>query len=84
MVKEHFLTCSWRFLRLDKLEQLKSELEKTIGIKKHAGKVRKSIFRGFPSLFLPIVQTIGQGPLNRYTVYMYLCTYGMFFVYNAY
>ena len=44
---EQFLvteTCSWRFLRLDKLEQLKSKLEKIIGIEKHAGKVRKVIF----------------------------------------
>ena len=39
-----FLTCCWRFLRLDKLEQLKSKLEKIIGIEKHAGKVRKYIF----------------------------------------
>ena len=36
-----FLTCSWRFLRLDRLEKLKSKLEKIIGIEKHAGKVRK-------------------------------------------
>ena len=28
------------FLRLDKLEQLKSKLEKIIGIEKHGGKVR--------------------------------------------
>ena len=41
----HFLTCSWRFLRLDKLEQLKFKLEKIIGIEKHAGKVRKNILR---------------------------------------
>jgi len=27
-----FLTCSWRFLRSKKLEQLKSKLEKIIGI----------------------------------------------------
>ena len=39
-----FLTCSWRFLRLDTLEQLKSKLEKIIGIEKHAGKVRKLTF----------------------------------------
>ena len=32
-----FLTCSWRFLISNKLEQLK--LEKNIGIQKHAGKV---------------------------------------------
>ena len=36
-----FFTCSWRFLRSNKLEQLESKLEKNIGIKKHAGKVRK-------------------------------------------
>ena len=45
MVTECFLTCSWSFLRLDKLEQLKSKLEKIIGIEKHAGKVRKVSFR---------------------------------------
>ena len=27
-----FLTCSWKFLMYDKLEQLKSKLEKIIGI----------------------------------------------------
>ena len=41
-VTEYFLTCSWRFLRSNKLEQL--ELEKIIGIEKHAGKV-KEMFR---------------------------------------
>ena len=34
-----FLTCSWRFLRSNKLEQLKLKLETNIGIQKHAGKV---------------------------------------------
>ena len=41
LVTECFLTCSWRFLRYDKLEQLGFKLEKNIWIKKHAGKVRK-------------------------------------------
>ena len=36
-----FLTCSWRFLISNKLEQLEPKLEKNIGISKHAGKVRK-------------------------------------------
>ena len=36
-----FLTCSWRFLRSNKLEQLELKLEKIIGIQKSAGKVRK-------------------------------------------
>jgi len=36
-----FLTCSWRFLRSNKLEQLEFKLAKIIGIEKHAGKVRK-------------------------------------------
>ena len=36
-----FLTCSWRFLISDKLEQLAFKLQKSIGIKKYAGKVRK-------------------------------------------
>ena len=39
-----FLTCSWRFLRSDKLGQLEFKLEKIIGIEKHAGKVRKMSF----------------------------------------
>ena len=39
-----FLTCSWRFLRSNEIEQLVFKLEKNIGIKKHAGKVRKSQF----------------------------------------
>ena len=38
-----FLTCSWRFLISNKLEQLQIKLEKNIGIEKHAGKVRKYI-----------------------------------------
>ena len=36
-----FFTCSWRFLISNKLEQSKFKLESIIGIKKHAGKVRK-------------------------------------------
>ena len=36
-----FLTCSWRFLRSNELEQTEFKLEKNIGIYKHAGKVRK-------------------------------------------
>ena len=52
MVKQNaFLTCSWRFLRLDKLEQLKSKLEKIVGIEKHAGKVRKISFLARGSRF---------------------------------
>ena len=39
---EYFLTCSWRFLTSNKLEQLKLKFEKIIGISKHARKVRKS------------------------------------------
>ena len=38
-----FITCSWRFLRSYKLEQLEFELEKNIGIQTHAGKTRKRI-----------------------------------------
>ena len=34
-----FLTCSWRFLIPNKLEQLLFQLAKIIGIEKHAGKV---------------------------------------------
>ena len=39
-----FLTCSWRFLISNKLEQLAFKLQKIIGIKKYAGKVRKWTF----------------------------------------
>ena len=44
-----FLTCSLKFLLYDKLEQLKSKLEKIIGIEKHAGKVRKELYLNFVS-----------------------------------
>ena len=44
LVKNAFLTCSWRFLQSNKLEQFKFKLEKIIGIWKHAGKVRNGIF----------------------------------------
>ena len=38
---EHFfVTCSWRFLRSDKLEQLEFKLEKIIGIWKSARNVK--------------------------------------------
>ena len=40
-----FLTCSWRFLRSNKLEQLEFKFEKNIGNQKPAGKVRKYIFK---------------------------------------
>ena len=40
--KNVYLTCSWMFVRLDKLEQFKFKLEKNFGIEKHAGKVRKN------------------------------------------
>ena len=36
-----FLTCCWRFLRYNIVEQLKLKSEKNIGIQKSAGKVRK-------------------------------------------
>ena len=42
-----FLTCSWRFLRYNKLEKLESKLEKDIGIWKHAGKVGKKYLFSF-------------------------------------
>ena len=40
-VTECFLTCFWRFLIFNRLEQLELKLEKKIGIQKHAGKFRK-------------------------------------------
>ena len=39
-----FLTCFWRFLISNKLEQLEFKLEKIIGILKLAGKFRKFLF----------------------------------------
>ena len=39
MKQNAFLTCSWRFLRSDILEQLVYKLEKNVGISKSAGKV---------------------------------------------
>ena len=42
-VTENFLTCSRRFLRSNKLEQLEFKLENNIGIEKHAGKVGNGI-----------------------------------------
>ena len=44
VTKCFFLTCSWRFLRSNELEQLEFKSEKNVGIQKHAGKVRKRIF----------------------------------------
>ena len=38
------MLCSWRFLTSNKLEQFKFKLERNIGIRKHAGKVRINIF----------------------------------------
>jgi hypothetical protein len=37
-----FLTCSWRFLVYNNLEQLEFKLEEIIGIKKLEGKIRKT------------------------------------------
>ena len=45
LVTECFFTSSWRFLISNKLEQLEIKLEKNIGIKIHAGKVRKTSFQ---------------------------------------
>ena len=42
-----FLTCSWRFLISNKLEQLEFKLEKNIGIYKHAGSVKNLFFSFF-------------------------------------
>ena len=49
-----FLTCSWRFLISNRLEQLQFKLEKIIGIYKNAGKVRNGIL--LPKLFWPTVK----------------------------
>ena len=45
LVTESFLTCSWRFVRYDELEQLEFKLEKNIRIEKRAAKVRIFITR---------------------------------------
>ena len=39
-----FLSCSWRLLISNELEQLEFKLEKNIGIQKHEGKVRNRLF----------------------------------------
>ena len=39
-----FLTCSWRFVRSNTLQQLKFKWEKLIGNSKPTGKVRKVLF----------------------------------------
>ena len=53
------LTCSGRFLRYNKLEQLEFKLEKIIGIQKHAGKVRKLYV-----FHLPIFQCFYWSPVQ--------------------
>ena len=47
LVTEYFL----RFLISNKSEHLEFKLGKIIGIQKHAGKVRKCIYLGNPSVF---------------------------------
>ena len=47
LVTKCFSTCSWRFLRLDKLEQFKFKLEKNFWMEKHAGKVRKYLLLAY-------------------------------------
>ena len=43
-VTECFLTCSWRFLIQNKLEQLELKLEKIIGIQRYVRKMQKTVF----------------------------------------
>jgi hypothetical protein len=55
MKQNNFLTCFWRFLRSNTLEQLEFKLEKITGIYKRTGKVRKVIYNScllIPSLIL--------------------------------
>ena len=40
---ECFLTCSWRFLKSDKLEQLKFKLEKILGLRNMQEKLENNI-----------------------------------------
>ena len=73
-----FLTCSWRFLISNKLEQLQFKLEKNIGIEIHAGKVRKNscevcwvifkkcILRSYFGIFL--FQKIDKSQLSPYVL----------------
>ena len=55
-----FLTCSWRFLICNKLEQLEFKLEKITVIQKHAGKVRKRIVLVQAFLCIPQLKTFRQ------------------------
>ena len=41
LVTECFLTCSWRFLKFDKLEQLEFEFEKILGFRNMQEKIEK-------------------------------------------
>ena len=52
-----FLTCSWKFLRYGKLEQLEFKLEKKIEIymQEHTGKVRKCNFFSYGIKGLEII-----------------------------
>jgi hypothetical protein len=46
------LTCSWRFLISNELEQLELKLEKIIEILKSAGKVRKMYLENYSSIIM--------------------------------
>ena len=39
-----FLTCSWRFVRYDELEQLEFKLEKNLGFRNMQEKLEKYVF----------------------------------------
>ena len=53
-----FLTCFWRFLRPNILEQLEFKLEKIIGIQKSVGKVRKNNY--LATYFVEVGEGIDQ------------------------
>ena len=73
-----FLTCSWRFLRSNKLEQLEFKLEKNIGI---AEKVRNYMIdlplytnNGLPVRFQPNIQAEMQAVTKsrQHSLYTFL------------
>ena len=66
--QEAFLTCSWRFLGSNILEQLWSKLKKIIGIKKSAGKVTFSRL-----VTCAVVYSTSRLLKVKYVLFMFWC-----------
>ena len=48
MITERFFTCSWRFLRSNKLERLEFKLEKLLGFRNMQENLEKNVLIAFP------------------------------------